>query len=115
MTNVLTPCDGCGRHIRVLETACPFCGVAAVCRSVPEVRALKPGLGRAALFTVGAAMIAAAGCSDDGMTPPGGFNDAYGAPPWLGDADFPDADLPDADISDADMADADGDPSMDGG
>jgi len=107
--------------------------VQVVRESEPEVRALKPGLGRAALFTVGAAMIAAAGCSDDGMPPPGtfadaygtppwegGFNDAYGTPPWMGDADIRDADISDADISDAgisdaDVADADGDSSIDGG
>ena len=60
----LVPCAGCGRHVKVDEGACPFCGEAASephARSMPSAR-----LGRAATFAFGAALAAAttAGCSD---------------------------------------------------
>jgi hypothetical protein len=59
----LAPCRGCGRHVKVSEAACPFCG------AVAEGLSVTPGttrrLGRAAAFafttTLGAAQ--AAGCA----------------------------------------------------
>jgi hypothetical protein len=64
MTQRLTPCAGCGRHVKIDEGACPFCGDALIAphaRSLPSAR-----LGRAATFAFGAALAAAttAGCSD---------------------------------------------------
>lgn len=89
----LAPCHGCGRHVKISEAACPFCGAAA------EGLAAAPGttkrLGRAAAFAFTASLGAAqaAGCAGatDGSTsgkPPavdsgpetGGVQPVYGAP-----------------------------------
>ena len=64
----LAPCPRCQRHVKISDTACPFCeaplaDLAAPTRSAPTVR-----LGRAALF----AFTVAAGCGDNivARTPP---------------------------------------------
>ncbi len=55
----LVPCAACSRHVRVSETACPFC--AAPC-SAPTSRPAEASsrLGRAALFAFQATTVAAA-------------------------------------------------------
>jgi hypothetical protein len=69
----LVECGGCNRHVREIETACPFCGA-----SVSEVIAAAPhwdpprGLSRAALFALAGAAIGASACGAPGA--------AYGAP-----------------------------------
>jgi hypothetical protein len=58
--NDLRPCPECRRHVRVDETACPFCTAALAPASPP---ALPVGrLTRAAVFTAGAALVAGAAC-----------------------------------------------------
>lgn len=56
----LEPCPSCRRHVRLSESACPFCG-AAIEASAP--RSLAGGrLTRAAVFAGAALATAAAGC-----------------------------------------------------
>ena len=64
----------------------------------------KMRLGRAAMFTVGAAMLAVAGCGDDGGEPDGGAVALYGAPPMM------DAAPPAMDAAPADAEPPDGQP-----
>jgi hypothetical protein len=54
----LTPCSACARHVRALDTTCPFCRAPAPARSVasPSV----PRLGRAALLAFGTTLAATA-------------------------------------------------------
>ncbi len=70
----LAPCPSCARHVRRTEAVCPFCG-ASVSLDAPPVAARSPveRLGRAALFTFGAALATTA-CG-------GGPSAAYGGPP----------------------------------
>ncbi len=74
------PCEGCGRHIRVSEGACPFCDVAtsAEFRATAPPTPLPRGLSRAAIFAIGAAAtvagVACSSSSDTTSTP------VYGAP-----------------------------------
>lgn len=60
----LSLCQSCKRHIRVTESACPFCGAAFTPTQEPQgLRPRgRPG-GRAALFLAGAA--AAPGCVEE--------------------------------------------------
>ncbi|MDP3275635.1 MAG: hypothetical protein Q8Q09_10600 [Deltaproteobacteria bacterium] len=57
----LVPCEHCGRHVRVSDGACPFCGTTlspdAQRRAVPSTTAR---LGRAALFAFGTTVVASA-------------------------------------------------------
>ena len=86
---LLAPCSSCSRHVRVAESACPFCG-AVVSLEAPSIRGIaSQRLGRAALFTFGAVALAtnASGCStptpaEDAGTDAyyGSIGDAYGAP-----------------------------------
>jgi hypothetical protein len=62
MAPLLQPCESCARHVRISETACPFCGAAVA--SAPEAAAPAPfarPLSRAALLFMG--VTAATGCS----------------------------------------------------
>lgn len=71
------PCSGCGRHIRVSESACPFCATATSSefRARPAPAAPPRRLGRAALFAFTAAASATGvACSSESATP------VYGAP-----------------------------------
>lgn len=61
----LTPCSHCKRHVRTLETRCPFCGLGAPAAAV-VVRAA--GLTRAAMFYVGVSTVAA--CGSEAATEP---------------------------------------------
>lgn len=94
----LRACVECGRHIRVVEGGCPFCGAALPASfAEPPARGRPMGvLGRAAVVMVGAAAAASgsslAGCSagvsgggDAGdNTPPISAADAYGLPAEAG-------------------------------
>jgi hypothetical protein len=65
----LEPCPACRRHVRVDESACPFCG-GALEASAP--RSLAAGrLTRAAVFA-GAALAGATGCGGKQKTDPNG-------------------------------------------
>jgi hypothetical protein len=69
----LLPCPSCARHVRRSESACPFCGNALALE--PEAAlSVVPRLGRAALFTFGAALATSA-CTGTGAPVP-----LYGAP-----------------------------------
>ncbi len=79
----LSACPSCQRHIRVSETACPFCDAALdeVFHAAPAARRPLARLSRAALFTfaTGTAVAAGAGaiaCSSQTAQAP-----LYGGPP----------------------------------
>jgi hypothetical protein len=100
----LSPCSSCARHVRRSEAACPFCGVALALDAGAAVRLAGERLGRAAIFSLGAAAITSVvGCAmshERGPVPiaehdAGSFIGAYGAPA-LGDAALGDAALGDA-------------------
>jgi hypothetical protein len=85
----LAPCPSCSRHVRIAEPVCPFCASSLALVEPARVRVER--LGRAALFTVGAAVVVAgaSGCAMYGG-PPVYTNDAgndaailamYGGPP----------------------------------
>ena len=76
----LVPCASCARHVRVSETACPFCAAPLV-PSATTARSAAPGkrLSRAAMFALGASAAAVAACS-------GSVTALYGAPPSDGGA-----------------------------
>jgi hypothetical protein len=88
--SALAPCPSCHRHVRIAESACPFCGATVALEPVISARIGAQRLGRAAIFTFGAVAIAStsAGCSN-AMTPAsdagndayyGSIGDVYGAP-----------------------------------
>ncbi len=56
--NHLAPCPCCQRHVRVSESACPFCCAAIDLSYVPEPLLPSRRLGRAALFAFGATLAA---------------------------------------------------------
>ncbi len=66
----LEPCPTCQRHVRISESACPFCGgdVREAFSTLTPRAAPRTRLGRAALFAFGitAAASAIPGCGDDG-------------------------------------------------
>lgn len=76
--NHLVPCPECSRHVRVIETECPFCALPLDLAGTPEPQLPRTRLGRAATFAFGATLASAtalAACggraegSDDGNTP----------------------------------------------
>lgn len=70
----LVSCEGCQRHVRATESACPFCGSTIDAPpEAPRTRSVKR-LGRAALFAFGTSL-ALVGCDDDPNPVP-----AYGTP-----------------------------------
>jgi hypothetical protein len=60
MSATLTPCSSCSRHVRRTERACPFCGSTLVLAAAP-LRVVGERLGRAAIFSIGAAAITSVG------------------------------------------------------
>lgn len=95
----LLPCEGCGRHVRAHESACPFCGasITHVCSGACGPVAASRHASRAHImgYAVGVAAVAgtlaATACAMYGGPPerdagtdaaPGGGGDAYGAPPF---------------------------------
>jgi hypothetical protein len=76
-------CPSCERHIRSVETSCPFCDVAlpedfGVC---DEPRATGRPLTRAAFILMSATALTACGKSTGPGTGPGGGAEIYGPPP----------------------------------
>ena len=59
----LEPCPHCHRHVKVSETACPFCARPVAFASAPRVTP-RARLGRAAMFAFGVAASSQAGCDD---------------------------------------------------
>ena len=95
--SALIPCPTCNRHVRAVETRCPFCDAAQPARALTGGSGLpRKRLGRAALMTAGAALLGAAeACGDTAPTqdastnndssmsadgPDGGPVALYGAP-----------------------------------
>jgi hypothetical protein len=59
----LIPCVGCGRHVRVADRGCPFCGADVEAHDSPAVSTVGGRLGRAAIFALGATLaVGAAAC-----------------------------------------------------
>ena len=84
----LEPCPQCHRHVKITETACPFCAQALAEAFAQVVPRSTPGarLGRAAMFAFGVAA-AVPGCGDDVSRPDAANTHVDAGPP---DAD-PDA------------------------
>jgi hypothetical protein len=64
----LVPCPECSRHVRVSETACPFCATPLGLAGTPEPQLPKTRLGRAATFAFSATLASAtalAACGTD--------------------------------------------------
>jgi hypothetical protein len=63
----LRPCPSCSRHLRAVETTCPFCGHALPVgfADVPQPVFPKTRLTRAAIFALGAALGSAPACDGD--------------------------------------------------
>jgi hypothetical protein len=90
----LVSCPSCTRHVRVDESACPFCGTAfgATLHAIPRSRTPDLRLGRAALYALSAGtMTLAAACSSSSPStavfygvPP---DAAFGEPPSDAGAD----------------------------
>lgn len=60
----LRPCGSCGRHVRVSESACPFCRASLDPTPTPPSARVVGRLGRAAIFAFGAAAVCTIqGCS----------------------------------------------------
>ena len=65
----LVPCPECSRHVRVSETACPFCALPLDLAGTPEPQLPRTRLGRAATFAFGATLVSATAlvaCGSDG-------------------------------------------------
>jgi len=97
----LAPCSACGRHVRVTEDACPFCGAALAASLRGSAAPVAPSvrLSRAALFAVGAlgmgTLAVAPGCSSSSTS----TIVPYGIPPVPDGGDETD-DAGDAGIAD---------------
>ncbi len=84
----LTQCEGCARHVRVIEARCPFCGRARGAETVPAPMTETPrGLSRALLTTLGVTLSLVA-CQGRGQAsqPHPIVAAPYGAPPPPQDA-----------------------------
>src|SRR5215510_15123104 len=95
--DALIACEGCARHVRASESACPFCRTA---RTPSEIapRPVPRRLGRAATFAFGAALATSvtacsqshgdndAAVEDSGTVSfdSGGIGPLYGAVPFDG-------------------------------
>lgn len=106
----LRPCASCGRHVRITESACPFCRAALDPTPTPPSHVSPIGrlpvgrMGRAAIFAFGAAATTVAATTIEGCstttTPPdaadvvedtGGPMPLYGGAPDAFTPDQPDA------------------------
>lgn len=108
----LAPCAGCGRHVRLEDAACPFCGGTAR-RRVPPPRVAR-SLTRAAIFYLGATL---AGCDRSAEPEPEeSIVQPYGAPPDpQPDPEPPPPDPETADPGTADPELADPEPQQEAG
>jgi hypothetical protein len=67
MASYLVPCEGCTRHLRAIETACPFCGLARESDHAGPSAALGGrALTRAALVFAAAAATTSCGPESNG-------------------------------------------------
>lgn len=64
----LAPCPSCTRHVRVSESACPFCGQAVALEARAQPMPLER-LSRAALFAFSASVAMASGCGPQTVEP----------------------------------------------
>jgi hypothetical protein len=95
----LEPCPQCHRHVKISETACPFCThplAEAFARATPRL-APRTRLGRAATFAFGLVALGQGACADDNTSPPP--VDAVSTPSDAGldspqDADYDGGDVP---------------------
>jgi hypothetical protein len=71
------PCPSCQRHVRLSDTACPFCAT-ILPLAVPSSSAHEPAprLGRIAVLAAGAAMMAGLAACDDPAQPKTGTGGA---------------------------------------
>jgi hypothetical protein len=76
----LVACPSCARHVRVSESACPFCraGLTAEFRSTPARQAPRARLTRAALFVLGTGVALTPACSSSSSGSPGGSGEELG-------------------------------------
>ncbi len=96
--SLLAPCPSCRRHVRVVESACPFCSAAIDPQRIAPRAMPTQRLGRAAVAAFGALVVTAAPGCGTSTTPPDAYHDdafyglggdVYGAPPhdaWVDDA-----------------------------
>lgn len=88
----LVPCSKCMRHVRSVETECPFCRAALPVRASAPANAFRGRMSRAAILAAGATlMVAGAACDSDppksgdaggdatAISDTGGANDTGGA------------------------------------
>ena len=70
----LSACPSCSRHVRVSESACPFCRsvLSDAFRATPARQAPRARLTRAALFALGTGVALTPACSPASSGSPGG-------------------------------------------
>ena len=85
----LAACPSCARHVRVSESACPFCRAALsdAFRATPARQAPRARLTRAALFALGTGVALTPACSSSSSGSPGEgtAQPLYGAPGIVAD------------------------------
>lgn len=95
----LAPCRTCARHVRHVESTCPFCGAPFVAPS-PPTRVLSARIGRGALLAFGLATVTGAALDLEACS-----TGAYGGPrPDIGPR--PDVGAPHDAASDTQVSDA---------
>ena len=72
----LVPCEGCSRHVRCSEVACPFCGGTSITSPQPS---REPFLRLAAAAAVATGVAASIGCASAGNSG-GGSGSSIGPP-----------------------------------
>jgi hypothetical protein len=80
----LVPCVGCARHVRAIEPACPFCGLAFAGESVAKSPRDVPiaSVGVAAILVIGGCSLALApGCAGSKASAPAS-GPTHGDEPW---------------------------------
>lgn len=112
MATHLLPCPGCGRHIRALESVCPFCAhtLPMSFRSRPAPSRPRKRLNRAAMFAFGAAITVApaVGCGGDDEAGPADATpmaDRSMPDGMVADGNLPDGNLPDGNLADGNLPD----------
>lgn len=69
----LVPCPGCNRHVRDLESKCPFCARVLDVRAEPAPLLPRIGRGAIALGAIGASLLSVSSleaCKDNSLPPP---------------------------------------------
>ncbi len=70
MTSPLVPCEACSRHVRAVETACPFCDAPRTTSHGPIAPPFGRPLSRAAIVFATAAATTACGKTTTDVRPP---------------------------------------------